>query len=395
MAGVRPRAAGAALAACCLLGGCAGPAAGAGAPRIGDIDYQNFVYRGGCGWEKPGVDTVMTWDRQTGGAARIGALASRAQVVDTRRVRLGTPSRDYLLVRLQCSIGDSTATGWHLLGFDGSQSVDLGIVAAAYGPIDLRVADGQLAVSHAYRTTRDTGLSDSGRTSYRVAVSGLTPVRLYGDQQPGDIPAEVAHWPANAWRAGLVTLVEPSAAGPSYHLGVQVDPQTVLTADTLAVGDLCRPPTTWTHAGQRIDPLEAEGWTGRNGSLVRLSLPSDAPDLATVGRPVVPPTGGLHGLLVTASGIVPALAEVPAATTSGDVRVTSLAPADVALADSPFGGPAAVFRDASGQAVLSGGWAAPGRPAASGTSGASGASGASMQPLPDASVPPDVRCTTP
>lgn len=376
-----------------LVAGCSAPQdAAASTPRLADIAYRNFVYRGGCGWDKPALDTAMTWGSQTGVVTRTGTLPSRAEVVDTRRVKLGTPGRDYLLVRLQCSIGDRTATGWHLLGFDASQPVDLGIVAAAYGPVDLRVEDGQLVVSHEYRRTTDHGLSDTGRTDYRVAMVGSTPVRLYGDEQVADVPAGVADWAPNAWRAGLVTLVTSTAAGVTgWHLGLQVDAMTAITGDDLTVGDAgCTPAAAWTHAGQRIDPVRTEGWVGgdgagQRGSRVTLSLPTDAPDLARIARPDVPLAAPVPGLLVTASGLVPALATAgtASATSAGvtSVAVTSRAPSDDQLETTPFGTATAVLRDAGGDALLTGGWGAPGQPSTVG-----------MRALPDPLVVPVSGC---
>lgn len=380
------------LAVCGLVAGCSAPQnAAAAAPRLSDIAYRNFVYRGGCDWDKPGLDTPMAWGRQTGVVTRTGTVPSHAEVVDSRRVRLGTPARDYLIVRLQCSIGDATATGWHLLGFDGTQPVDLGIVAAAYGPLDLQVADGQLVVGHEYRSTADRGLSDTGRTDYRVAMVGNTPVRLYGDEQPSDVPAGVDRWAPNAWRAGLVTLVTTSPAGVTgWHLGVQLDPTTAITADDLTVGDAgCTPAATWTHAGQRIDPAGTQGWVGadgagQRGSLVTLSLPTDAPDLARVARPAAPLSTPLRGLLVTGSGLVPALATAGTATLGSavpTVPVTSRAPADDRLETQPFAGPTAVFRDEQGTVLLSGAWTA---------SGASTTEG--MRPMPDPGLTPVSGC---
>ncbi|MEA5153443.1 hypothetical protein, partial [Raineyella sp.] len=327
------------LAVCGLLAGCGAPQhAAASPPRLTDVAQRNFVYRGGCGWDKPALDTAMSWGRQSGVVTRTGPVPSRAEVVDWRTVRLGSPARDYLLVRLQCSIGDATATGWHLLGFDGTQPVDFGIVAAAYGPVDLQVTDGQLVVSHEYRRTGDHGLSDTGRTDYRVAMVGNTPVRLYGDEQASDVPAAVAGWAPNAWRAGLVTLVTSNAAGVTgWHLGLQIDATTAITGDDLTVGDAgCTPAAAWTHAGQRIDPARTEGWVGsdgagQRGSRVTLSLPTDAPDLARINRPDVPLAAPAPGLLVTGSGLVPARAPAgtAAVTTAGvvTVSVTSRAPA--------------------------------------------------------------------
>lgn len=370
-----------------LVAGCAGrPDSGSG-PDLSDIDHRNFVYRGACGYEKPALDTVMVWSRQGSGPAAGGAAGSLAQVVETRRVSLGTPARELLLVRLQCSIGGATATGWHLLGYDGERPVDLGIVAVAYGPIDISVADGQLLVEHSYRSTADDGLFDSGWTSYRVALAGLTPVRLYGAEQPADIPAEVTGWAASAWRAGIVTLAAPvPGAAPSQHLGVQVDPQTVLAADTLASGDLgCRQAVVRTHTGQRIDPAATQGWSSQSGTRIRLSLPSDAPDTTPAAHVTAQLVGDLRGLLVTGSGLVPALATAAAtgATPFGGTAVTSSAPADVALENLPFDRPAAVFREATGEALLSGEWIGP------------GSSDAWMPSLPDTTVPPDTGCGTP
>ncbi|SDB81103.1 hypothetical protein GA0111570_103212 [Raineyella antarctica] len=375
------RVAATALAVCGVVAGCAGrPDAAAVGPAIGDIDYRNFTYRGGCGWEKPALDTLMSWGRQPAVADPADGTASKAQVVATRTVRLGTPARRYLLVRLQCSIGDATATGWHLLGYDGDRPLDLGIVAAAYGPVDVTEVDGELLVEHAYRSTADGGLSDSGRTSYRVAVAGLTPVRLYGGEQAADIPAGVAHWPGGTWQAGLLTL---AASGPDsttdLHLGVQLDPLTAVTADTLTGGDLgCRPMLARTRTGQRIEPLTTQGWNGQGGAVVHLSLPSDAPDTSRVRHLTEPLGGPLHGLLVTGSGIVPALAT--ASTAGTGVRVGSQAPTDDALEDSSFTGPTALFRDDTGAAVASGPWSAD------------AGAGAPMQPLPDPTLPPGSTC---
>ncbi len=372
-----------ALVACGLAVGCS-PAPDAG-PGPGDIDYRTFTYSGGCGWEKPAVDTVMGRGRQTSAAPRVGEVGSLAQVVQTRRVRLGTPATDYLLVRLQCSIGSATATGWHLLGYDGSQPVDLGIVAAGYGPVDVEQAGGQLVVSHAYRTSTDTGPSDTGRTSYRVAVAGSTPVRLYGDEQPADIPGQVRQWPAGAWRDGIVTLIISAPGDEStYHLGLQTDVRTAVTADTLAERPGgCRPAVVATRTGQRIDPQQTEGWRDQNGTLVRLSLPSDAPGLMSgLGAA---PTEETRGLLVTGSGLAPALAS--ATPVAGGVRVTSGAPADVALENTPFDGPTALFRDPTGAALGSGGWSAPG-PDGAGPADTD----VLMQVMPDTSVPADTGC---
>ncbi|QGF22967.1 hypothetical protein [Raineyella fluvialis] len=386
------RAAAAGLAVCGLVAGCgtAQGAAATGTGRLADIATRNFVYRGGCGWDKPALDTPMAWGRQTGLATRVGALPSRAEVVDYLRVRLGAPAKDYLAVRVQCSIGDRTATGWHLLGFDGTQAVDLGIVAAAYGPVDVRVSDGQLVVRHEYRRTSDHGLSDTGVVDYRVAVVGATPVRLYGDQQTSDAPSAVAGWAPNAWRAGVVTLVRSTgqAGATSPHLGVQTDPLTALTTDDLTVGDAgCTPVATWTHAGQRIDPARTAGWVrpdgaGQRGTKVTLSLPTDAPDMARVARPSVPLGTAIRGLLVTGSGLVPALADAGTGTGTADtVPVTSLAPSDDQLEDQPFGGPTALFRDADGTVLLAGRWTAPGP-----------AEGAGMRPMPDPAVLPLTGC---
>lgn len=367
------------VAVCGLVTGCAGPADGAG-PDIGGIDPRNFVYRGACAAGKPALDTAMVWGEQPSGAGT-GDEASRAQVVGTRRVRLGAPARHYLLVRLQCSIGGRTATGWHLLGYDGDRPVDLGIVAAAYGPIDIREVDGELQVDHSYRTTADTGPGDSGRTAYRVALTGLTPVRLYGDERLEDVPIEVAEWPADAWRTGIVTVSDQQAGDePVRHLGVQVDIDTVLAAKPPA-GDeeACQPVVVQTHTGQRIDSAATAGWTGQGGTRVRLSLPSDAPDSTAVAPWSPTGTGDLSGLLVTGSGLVPALATAgPTGAVGGSgVPVTSAAPPDDAL-EHGASAPAAVFRDADAAAVLVGAWSADG--------------GAVMQPLPDTSVPTDTQC---
>jgi hypothetical protein len=326
---------------------------------------------------------VLVWSRQPAAAAQQDAGASRAQLVETRRVRLGAPARELLLVRLQCSIGDATATGWHLVGYEGDRPVDLGIVAAAYGPIRIRTAEGQLVVEHGYRSTEDAGLSDSGHTRYRVALAGLTPVRLYGDEQPGDIPAAVQGWPADAWRSGIVTLAAPMpGAEPSQHLGVLIDPMTAVTADTLADNGSCRPAVVRTHTGQRIDPAATEGWRGQTGTRVRLALPSDAPDTSPASHVTQPLSADLPGLLVPGSGLVPALATaVAGGGAPGGVRVTSGAPADVALERVPFDRFVAVFREANGAALLSGPWTAPG-----------GDPAVTMRSLPDPSPATDTGC---
>lgn len=372
-----------AVAVCALMAGCAGGPDDGDGPDVGEIDASNFVYRGDCAAERPALDTVMVWGKQSSAAGQ-GEDASRSQVVSTRRVRLGAPAQEYLLVRLQCSIGARTATGWHLLGHDGDRPADLGIVAAAYGPIDIDETDGELVVRHSYRRTGDTGLQDTGRTGYRVAVVGLTPVRLYGDERAEDVPDEVAEWPAGAWRAGIVAVsAEPPGQEPMPYLGVQVDTQTVLTSADLAGDDrVCAPVLVRTHTGQRIDADSTEGWSGQGGSRIRLALPSDAPTSSAVARLAEPLREDLAGLLVTGTGLVPALATAtaPAGTAAdGGVPVTSAAPADDALGDAGEGTPVAVFRDPGAAAVLVGAWSATGEQV--------------MQPLPDASVPADSSCS--
>lgn len=355
----------AALVSGMLLAACTGCTGGprAGEPMIGDIDPRNFVYRGACGWDKPAPDTPLVRGRQPSASTAKDAVVSRAQLVASRRVELGTPARPFLLVRLQCSIGGGTATGWHLLGYEGDRAVDLGIVAAAYGPISLTEENGQLVVEHGYRRTTDTGLSDSGRTGYRVALAGLTPVRLYGDEQPDDIPAGVADWGAEDWRAGLVTVIAPVAGEESVpHIGVQVAAATVLTPETLAYGPLgCRPAVVHTSTGLRIDSAATEGWTDRAGTRIRLALPTDSPHLSRVES--IDPSTAANGLLVGTSGLVPALA-----TADG-----TAAPDDVWLEAVPARAASWVLRDPSGAVVLAG---SPGE----------------MTPLPDTTEPSDVGC---
>lgn len=373
------------------VGGCA-----AGGPTSPEgIAARDFYYRGACAWDKPATDTKLTHGNQTSTEVQIAGRSSRAQLVNTRRVLLGTPGspegeRPFLLVRLQCSVGSDTLTAYHLLASDEEELADYGIVAAANGPIDIAEEEGQLHVRYAYRRTDDGVLHQTGLADYRVALVGETPIRLFAGEDVADVPGPVAEWKPNAWRGGIVTLAAAWAEDePEYAIGLQVDDMHVATTHAFnRRGDGCPVMATRTHAGQVIDPIAAGTWEGQPGTGVELSMPTEADDRARIARVDLPLAGPMDGLLVTSSGMVPSLATAgTGAAPGGDgwVRVESQVETDSALATFPFGRPAGVFVTAEGEVLFSGSWVAPQAPETTDTA-------ALMATVPDVSVPFDQPC---
>lgn len=372
-------------AAVVALSACApgGPASEAGR------EARDFSYRGGCAWDKPATDTKLLHGNQDSTPVERDGASSRAQLVNTREVLLGDEERPFLLVRLQCSVGPEVLTGYHLLGADqDGVTVDYGIVAAANTDIDIEVDDGELVVSHEYRSMADSALSFSGDLHYRVAMVGETPIRLFEGQTVADVPAGVAQWEPNQWRNGVVTLASARPGeDATYAMGVQIDRLHVVTARTAErVGDYCPVIRTRTHAGQLIDPIGAATWAHQTGTLIELSMPSEAADSADIGQARVPPDSDLEGLLVTSSGVVPTPARAEPA---GDAAVQVIAQmeTDSTLANYPFEQPEGMFVNEAGEVLYLGQWANAGQGAPPETGPAL------MLPLPDPEVDTDQPCS--
>ncbi|WP_175557429.1 hypothetical protein [Raineyella antarctica] len=357
------------------------PTATPGGGVADPLVLDELTYLGACGIEAPYRLTPMTGGRQVTPVS-MGGTSRRAEVVSSRPVELA--GRQLALVELRCTSGLDATRGWHLVGEEGRQVVDLGLVAAG-SEATIGVAEDRLVVQLTYPAGRDPQSPGRAKVAYRVALVGSTPVRLFAGSDLGSVPAAVAQWPAQSWAYGLGTYDALALGGGERSLQRQgpvvldsaeralapnsmandlycsIDPAIVTTTDSSAirVGDTRTP----VDGGGAILPLLTAAAT-RPTSAAHWTLPLD---------------GAKQGMLVPLNGLAPTPALVtttsPVPTAEPAVVVRSGAPVDSLLGDGAwFEGPTGVVRDAEGRVVLVGIWS---------PLDATGPGTVGMRPLPD------------
>lgn len=357
------------------------PSASPGGGVADPLVLDGLTYLGACGIEAPYRLTPMTEGRQATPVS-MGGTSRRAEVVSSRPVELA--GRQLALVELRCTSGLDATRGWHLVGEQGEEVVDLGLVAAGQ-EATIGVADDRLVVELTYPAGNDPEAPGRSTTTYKVALVGNTPVRLFPGADLSSVSAQVAQWPAQAWAYGLGTydalalgggerslsrrgpvvldapdraLAPNSMANDLYCL---IDPAIVTTVDSSAirVGDARTPAV----GGGAVLPLQSEAATPTT-PVAHWTLPLESP---------------APGLLVPINGLAPAPAlvttESPVPAEEPAVVVRSALPTNSLLGDrSWFAGPTGMVRDAEGRVVLVGTWTGL---------GAAGPQTGGMRPLPD------------
>ncbi len=328
-------------------------------------------YLGGCGWDLPATVIEIRDGRQATKTRSYGGVRSTASVEGRELIEMS--GRTYGLVELACEVGRDTLRGYHLVAWQASGPVDLGLIAGNGGPISVKPKADQISVSYRYQTSYDSNAARSGRTSYRVAVVGSTPIRLYGDEDPSDVDPDVADLEPQAWSRGLVGIsgyvYEESQT--RWTLGVLTQPgQAQLPWALGAAQSECWTPTVFTQVGERI-PYEKMTFTNgpntQTGTIMRLSKRSAASP-GEAQRTTTPLDRTRKGLLVEGQGRVPALAIAEAERTefaADETIVLSGAPTNELLFGFWFEenanpdenrGPTAAFVSASGAVSMLGSW---------------------------------------
>lgn len=357
-------------------------------------------YLGGCGWDLPAAVIEIQDGRQVTKTRSYGGVRSSASVKSHELIELS--GRSYGLVELACDVGRDTLSGYHLVAWQTSGPVDLGLIAGNDGPISVKPKADEISVSYRYQTTYDSNAARSGRTSYRVAIVGATPIRLYGEDETSDVGPDVADLEPRAWSRGLVAVsgyvYEESQT--SWTLGVLTEPdQTQLPWALGAPQSECWIPTVFTQAGERVSyekMMFTNGPREQSGTIMTLSKRSAAP-VGKTRSTTTPIDRARRGLLVEGQGRVPALATARPERTefaADETVVLSGSPTDEMLFAFWFEvnqdpdesrGPTAAFVSPSGAVAMMGSWSHI--PFSEGQ-----VAGYGMVGMPDASGRGDLEC---
>ena len=353
------------------------PGRGVGDPLVLD----ELTYLGACGIEAPYRLTPMTAGRQTTPVS-MGGTSRRAEVVSSRPVELA--GRQLALVELRCTSGLDSTRGWHLVGEEGSEVVDLGLVAAGE-KATIAVDSDLLIVDLTYPAGDDPQAPGRSTAGYRVALVGDTPVRLFPGSDLASVPAEVAQWPAQAWAHGLGTYDALTLGGGERSLRrrgpvVLDSAQRALAPNSMANDLYCiiDPVIVTTVDSSAIRVADAR--TPADGGGAILPLQTGAATAPTVvAHWTLPIDTTRTGLLVPVNGLAPTPAlvtpQTPVAPEEPAVVVRSAAPVDSLLGDRAwFEGPTGAVRDGQGRVVLVGTWTGL---------DAAGPQTGGMRPLPD------------
>lgn len=362
-------------------GSAASPSAGSPAasapkpPRPGDVsltdlDTKNFTYDGGCGFEIPAAPVRLVNGRQADKTPGFDGRSSRAEWASSKEISLG--GTQYLLVELTCTVGHDKIVGAHLIGNAGQRPSDLGIVAAG-SKINISESHDQLGVHVDYRRITDKAAHPTGASSYKITMAGLTPVRLYSGDKPGDVGPAIAKLPAHGYDAGLVGVsgYVDSPSETSWVVGLLDERDRALTAESLGGGygsGICWKPTVHTQAGETIghQHLAYNSRHDGTGTSIDLATPSKAA-VGVRGNVAFPIKKDTPGLLIPANGVVPALATATTGTAAngqGDALVITKAPADAYLDVDRFGAasgseyrlPIGAFATPDGKIAMTGAW---------------------------------------
>lgn len=328
-------------------------------------------YLGGCGWDLPAPVIEIRDGRQVTKTRSYGDVRSSASVKSHELITLS--GRTYGLVELACEVGRDTLTGYHLVAWRSSGPVDLGLIAVNGGTISVKTGTHAISVSYRYQTSYDSNAARSGRTSYRVAVVGSTPVRLYGEDEVSDIDPAVADLEPQEWSTGLVAVsgyvYEESQT--SWTLGLLTEPDQVQLPWALgAPQSECWIPTVFTQAGERI-PYKKMSFTNgpreQSGTIMTLAKRSSA-QVGNGDSTATPLKRARKGLLVEGQGRVPALATARPERTefaADETIVLSGAPTDELLFGFWFEvnqnpdehrGPTGAFMSPHGAVLMMGSW---------------------------------------
>ena len=337
---------------------------------LGDLNTKSFTYTGSCGFETPAPLIKLVDRKQADETPDFDGRSSTAEWTGSKQITLG--DRQYLLVYLTCTIGDDKLIAAHLIGRDGQQPSDLGIIATG-SKITVGVDHDQLAVDADYRTMQDKDGQSTGSTSYKITMAGVTPVRLFAGEQAAQIDPAIAKLPAHGYDAGLVGISgyvdDPSET--SWVIGLLDKPDRALTAESLGGGygsGICWKPRIYTRAGEKIGHghLAYNGEDSGTGTAIDLAEPSKAP-VGVLGKITFPISEDTPGLLIPPNGVVPALATATTGTAAngqGDALVTTKAPADGyqdidrfgAASGSEYPLPIGGFATADGKLAMTGAW---------------------------------------
>jgi hypothetical protein len=296
--------------------------------------------------------------------------SSKARWAGAAEVALG--DRQFLIVRLRCTVGHEKLVAAHLIGVADQTPTDLGIIATG-SRITINPDHDQLRVRVSYRRLKDSQGDAGGHTAYAITVAGLTPVRLFPGQRPDDVDPAIAKLPARGYDAGLVGIsgYVDDPRQTSWVVGLLDKPTRALTAESLGGGygsGICWKPTVFTQDGEKIGHghLAYNGDDKGTGTAIDLAEPSKA-TAGVRGSIDFPITRNTPGLLIPANGVVPALATATtrtAANGQGDALVTTEAPADSYLDVERFGAasgseyplPIGAFATAGGRIAMTGAW---------------------------------------
>lgn len=337
---------------------------------LGDLNTKSFTYAGGCGFEVPAAPVKLINGKQADKTPAFNGRSSRAELTSSKQITLG--GQQYLLVELTCTVGHDKIVGTHLIGSAGGRPTDLGIVATGH-KITIAEKHNQLGVHVDYRTITDKPARATGTSSYAITMAGLTPVRLYSGEKPGDVGPAIAKLPARGYDAGLVSVsgYVDSPSETSWVVGLLDKPNRVLTAESLGGGyrsGICWKPTVHTQAGETVGHKHlAYNSRGKDtGTSIDLAGSSKA-TVGVRGAIGFPIRKNTSGLLIPANGVVPALATATTGTAAngqGDALVITKAPADAYLDIDRFGAasgseyplPIGAFAAAHGAIAMTGAW---------------------------------------
>lgn len=270
-------------------------------------------YLGTCGWEFPAALVTMEDGKQKEKTPEWFDVRSTAEISDVTAVVLG--DRELLRVSFSCTVGRDTHVGEHLVGEVDGELVDLGLIATTDTEISVQEEGSELAINYDYQSTADSNAARSGHASYRVALVGNTPIRLFGEQSVDDVDPAVADLAPQAWHTGLVSMYgyDYDPDNGVWLPGLLVESGKVITPAQLgAYQSSCLLPTTYTEANEEIKHRALQfigpSKTKLTGTTVHLAKDSQAsPGQMDVG---FKPTEKQPGLLVDLNGRVPGIGTV-------------------------------------------------------------------------------------
>lgn len=355
----------------------AGKPTGSGAPadsrvggiRLGDVDLKNFSYLGGCGFEVPAQPVELRRGKQATKTPEFDDVRSNAELTGSQQVTID--DNRYVLARFACEVGKQRLVSAHLIGSVDGEPADLGIVATG-SKITADSDHDQLTFRTRYRTIDDEEGESTGRTSYKIEMSGSTPIRIFGGEDSSKINPAVAELPPHGYDAGLVGidgyLDDPSES--TWLVGLLDKPDRVLTSDTIGGGyeGECLKLSVHTQDGVQLDGglrsfPDDDAATGTAVD-VKPEAKAGTGDRADLSLPI---KNQQAGLLVPANGVVPALATVTTRTSDDQLKsplVVTRAPADAWLDIWRFGAasgseyplPIGAFATADGKIAMTGAW---------------------------------------